>query len=83
MGVAMTIETEYHKGLVELLVTERKKAGMTQEGLAKSLKQHQSWVSRLESGERRVDVAEFITLARAIGFNPVTALRKVVEGVDA
>jgi transcriptional regulator with XRE-family HTH domain len=67
------------KRLVKLLVDERKAAKLGQQGLARRLRQHQSWVSRLESGERRVDVLEFLDLADAIGFDAVVALRKIAE----
>ncbi|MEM1037827.1 MAG: XRE family transcriptional regulator [Pseudomonadota bacterium] len=37
--------------------------------MAAKLKRHQSFVARLESGERRIDVVEFTVLARVIGFD--------------
>ena len=63
--------------LVEFIVSERKRRKIQQQKLARRLKQHQSWVSRLESGQRRIDVCEFLDLAKAIGFNPYMALRKI------
>jgi transcriptional regulator with XRE-family HTH domain len=74
--------TTIQKALVEQLVAERKRAGLTQQGLAKALREHQSWVSRLESGDRRIDIEEFIMLGKIIGFNPISVLRKVVDGVN-
>jgi transcriptional regulator with XRE-family HTH domain len=71
-----------HKVLIDQIVTERKKAGMTQVGLAKALKQHQSWVSRLERGERDIGVEEFYVLAGVIGFAPRTVLRKVEQAIS-
>lgn len=50
------------------LVDARIKAGLSQQELAAKLKRHQSFVARLESGERRIDVVEFTVLARIIGF---------------
>jgi transcriptional regulator with XRE-family HTH domain len=47
---------------------------LTQEQLAKRLKQHQSFVARVESGERRIDVVELVVLARAIGADAVDLL---------
>jgi transcriptional regulator with XRE-family HTH domain len=74
--------TSFHKALAEQLVAERKRAGMTQESLAKALRQHQSFVSRLESGTRRIYVQELVHLGKIIGFNPINVLRKVVGGSD-
>lgn len=42
---------------------------MTQEALARRLKRPQSFVSKYESGERRLDVIEFMHIAEAIGVN--------------
>jgi hypothetical protein len=37
----------------------------------------QSFIARLESGQRRVDVAESLELAEALGFDPGTVLAAV------
>ena len=65
--------------LRELLVEAREKASMTQQKLAKRLGTHQSFVSKFESGERRLDVVEFITIARAIGADPLRLLRGLLQ----
>ena len=72
-----TISTHQHAVLVALLIAERKAAGLRQGDLADRIGEHQSWVSRLESGQRRVDVVEFLLLARAIGFDPVKVIRRL------
>jgi transcriptional regulator with XRE-family HTH domain len=69
-----------HKALIDLLIQKREAAGMTQAGLAERLGEYQSFVARLESGQRRVDVVEFLDLADAVGFDPartISALKKV------
>jgi len=43
--------------------------------LAKRLGRPQSFVAKYEGGERRLDVVEFMTVARAIGADPVALLR--------
>lgn len=48
----------------------RKDANLTQVQLAERLNRRQAYISRIERGERRVDVVEFMDLARAIGFPP-------------
>jgi transcriptional regulator with XRE-family HTH domain len=42
------------------------KAGLTQQELAKRLKKTQFFVAKYEGGERRIDVLEFLTIARAV-----------------
>ena len=60
----------------ELLVEVRKAAGLTQAELSQRLNRPQSFVSKYERGERRLDVVEFSEVARALGVNPVKVLDK-------
>jgi transcriptional regulator with XRE-family HTH domain len=76
-AIPISIHTKRHRRLVELLVAERKARKIRQQRLARRLRRHQSWVARLESGQRRIDVVEYLELADAIGFDPVRVLRKV------
>jgi transcriptional regulator with XRE-family HTH domain len=53
---------------------------MSQAQLADRLGEYQSFVARLESGERRVDVVEFLMLADILGFDPakmISTLKKM------
>ena len=77
--MAKTIRSSGHEALREALIAARKKAGLTQEQLASRLKQHQSFVARVESGERRIDVVELIVLARALGVD-AAGLLATTEG---
>jgi transcriptional regulator with XRE-family HTH domain len=52
---------------------------MGQVELAARLGKAQSFVSRVETGERRVDVVEFCAIARAIGANPEALFAEVVR----
>ena len=72
-----TIGSSEHQALVKLLVRERRAAGLRQGDLAKRMRQYQSWVARIESGQRRIDIIEFFALARAIGFDPYEALKTI------
>jgi HTH-type transcriptional regulator/antitoxin HipB len=76
--MSRTLRSIRQKKLVALIAAERKAAGLTQADVAKKLRRYQSIVANIESGERRIDVIEFIELAEAIGFNPgelIEALR--------
>lgn len=61
--------------MIELLVQARKDAGITQAELGKRLGQRQTFVSKFELGERRLDVAEFVVVSRAIGADPHEIVR--------
>ena len=59
-----------YRRMIDLLVQARKDARLTQAELGKRIAQRQTFVSKFELGERRLDVAEFVTVARAIGTDP-------------
>lgn len=61
-----------------LLVEARLGAGMTQSEVASELGQPQSYVSKYERGERRLDVVEFLKVARIIGFNPIDMISELM-----
>jgi ribosome-binding protein aMBF1 (putative translation factor) len=64
-------ETRGHAG------RQRKKAGLRQVDLAKKMGVYQSWVTHMESGQRRIDVVELIELGKAIGFDAADMVRKL------
>ncbi|HMD75760.1 MAG TPA: helix-turn-helix transcriptional regulator [Terracidiphilus sp.] len=58
------------------LIQARKSAGLTQVGLADRLGRPQSFVSKYERGERRLDVIEFCEVCHALGIDPVAFLQR-------
>lgn len=61
--------------LRQLLIDARSRAELTQQDVAKRLKKPQSFVAKYEKGERRIDLIEFVAIARAIDADPVQLLR--------
>jgi transcriptional regulator with XRE-family HTH domain len=59
-----------YRALIERLSAERRRRGMTQDELAKRMGLHKQFVSRVELGERRLDVVEFVDFVRALGLDP-------------
>ena len=57
-----------------LLTDARLHAGLTQASLAKKLGRPQSFVSKFENGERRLDLIEFLDVARAIRLDPIRVI---------
>lgn len=75
-----TIKTRRHKELIALIRAARINAGLRQQDVAKRCDgRSQQWVASIESGQRRIDVVEFLMLADAIGFNPHALLGKVIK----
>ena len=62
-----SIHTDEYELLVDLLREARASAGLTQVELAKKLKQSQSFVSKMEVGERRLDLVQLRTVCIALG----------------
>lgn len=75
--MARTIRSPGHEALCKALIDARKTAGLTQADLAARLHCHQSFVARVESGQRRIDVVELVVLVRALGGDAGAVLRLV------
>jgi ribosome-binding protein aMBF1 (putative translation factor) len=54
---------------LKVLREARKHAGLTQVQLARKIRETQTFVSKCERGERRIDVVELRTFCRAFGLS--------------
>lgn len=70
-----SVYSPQYRLLRTLLIKQRSKAGLTQTELAKKLNVNQTYVSKYELGERRLDIVEFFEIAEAIGFDPIKFLK--------
>lgn len=68
-----------HRALIAAVVGARKAAGLTQRQLAARLSRSDSFVWKIEAGERRVDVLEFLEIARALRVDPLKLLAEVLR----
>lgn len=75
--MSKTLRSPRHEALRALLVEKRKKADLTQAEVAARLDRYQSFVATVESGQRRIDVVEFLDFAEAIGFDPRDAIGRI------
>lgn len=82
MGLILTksLRTEGHTALMQALVAARKASGLTQQDVAEQLGRSQSFVAKIELGERRVEVVELVEIARILGV-PTARLIPPVEDV--
>lgn len=74
-----SIFTRRHQEFIAFIASARKAADVTQVELAARLKRPQSFVSKVERGERRLDVVEFCQVAEALGHEPSTLLQQFVN----
>lgn len=78
-GLSKSLRSNEHAIFRALIIETRKKAGLTQEQLAKRLRRPQSFVAKYEGGERRIDVVEFLAIVRAMRSDPLTILRALIQ----
>jgi transcriptional regulator with XRE-family HTH domain len=74
-----TIHSPRHELLRQALVAMRQGAGLTQRQLAQKLRRENSFVSRIEGGERRVDLVEFYAICEACGVDPAKAAGRLIK----
>jgi len=79
--VASAMQNSDYKRFRELLSEARKTEKLTQAELSARLRRPQSFVSKYERGERRLDVIEFAEVARALGIDPLRFLAKLYREI--
>ncbi len=79
--MSKTLYSAPQQVLVRGLSEARRAAGLTQTDVAERPGCHQSLIARNESGQRRIDVVEFLILLRAIGADPGPVLAQVAEAI--
>jgi len=73
-----SVFTDANRVVVEELIAARKAAGLRQQDLAERLGKPQSFISRIEGGQRRVDILEFYAIARAMKADPAELFGTIV-----
>jgi transcriptional regulator with XRE-family HTH domain len=66
---------------LDVLKKIRVEEGITQLQLANMLKKPQSFVSKYESGERRIDVQEFIYICKALQKAPSEVIKDIEKDI--
>jgi transcriptional regulator with XRE-family HTH domain len=72
-----TQHTREYLRLIEALREARESAGFTQDEVARQLGTYASFISKCESGERRIDVVELAALCRLYGIDLLAFLQEV------
>ena len=67
MGSPKSLHSARYRVFLSRLRQARKEAGLTQAELAQAVSRPQTWISKCELGERRVDFVELEDLAAALG----------------
>jgi transcriptional regulator with XRE-family HTH domain len=69
--------TPQYRAVLDRLIAARKASGFSQAELASRLGRPQSYIAKIEIGERRIDVVEFLELARILGVSPASILENL------
>jgi transcriptional regulator with XRE-family HTH domain len=77
--MSRSIHSRDYQVLRDLLVAQRKAQGLTQADVALRIGRPQSFVAKYEGGERRIDVVEFLTVAKALNADPQSLFSAFVE----
>lgn len=77
-----TIFTGANQVIVDVLRQTRERAGLKQEDLAARIGRDQSHISLIEGSQRRLDLVEFMRIARALGRDPVELFAELYRAVD-
>ena len=68
-----------YQTLLILLHDLRERANVSQVALAQSLGNTQTFISKIERGERRLDVIEFVELCEALEVDPIVAFQDYMQ----
>lgn len=66
-----------YQTVIKALREARVAAHITQEELGRALGRPQSFIAKVENGERRLDVVEFVNLCRLVKIDPVSIINKL------
>lgn len=75
--MSRTLRSPLHLALMKILREARLEAGLTQAQLAEQMDRPQSFVAKIEVGERQLGVVEFVGYAEALGVGPGDLIERV------
>ncbi len=77
--MSKSVFSEKYNRFRKLLIKARQLANLTQSELSAKLSRPQSYISKYERGERRLDLIEFLEVAKALKIEPATFINKLLE----
>ena len=72
-----SVHSDQYRKVLDWLIAARKAAGLTQQQVADRLGKPQSFVAKDEGDERRLDVVEFVTIAKLLKVDPASTIRLI------
>lgn len=78
-NLRLSIHSEEHLGLRELFLKRRQELGLTQRTLGEKMGVLYSFIGKIETGDRRLDIFEFIAYCKGLELEPVEVLREIEQ----
>ncbi|EEQ09239.1 hypothetical protein ymoll0001_6260 [Yersinia mollaretii ATCC 43969] len=76
-----SIYSEEYQQVVKTLRQARIEQGISQQRLAEALNRPQSFVAKVENGERRLDFVELIHIARLLSIDESLLISKIISSI--
>lgn len=78
-----SVGTREYDELLRLLRETRESVPISQEGLSRKLGRSRTYISKIESGTRRVDVIELFAIATCLEKSPVALVQALYDRLNA
>lgn len=75
----LSIHSPQHKWLRQYFVQRRKELGLSQRAFAARLDVAYSFVGKIETGDRRLDMFEFISYCKALELDPLKVVQEIKQ----
>ncbi|WP_439328271.1 helix-turn-helix domain-containing protein [Lonepinella sp. BR2357] len=76
-NLRLSIHSAEHSWLRQLFLEQRQKLGLSQRALADKLGVIHSFIGKVETGDRRLDVFEFIAYCKGLELDPMVVLQEI------
>ncbi|MDM3391527.1 helix-turn-helix domain-containing protein [Citrobacter sp. Cb013] len=77
-----SVYSDDYQSVISALKQARVRQNITQTAIATALGRPQSFIAKVENGERRLDVVEFIRLAQLLGMDWQSELQRIARKYD-
>lgn len=78
-NLRLSVHSNEHCWLRELFLNRRNELGLTQRSLGEKLGVVHSFIGKVETGDRRLDIFEFIAYCKGLDLDPVEILQEIEE----
>lgn len=78
-NLRLSIHSEQHSWLRLFFVTRRQELNLSQRALCEKMDVVSSFVGKVETGDRRLDIFEFIAYCKGLDLDPLDVLQEIEQ----